>query len=317
MSCDWSARMSKKKKKYAARTPRTVIGGIRAQIVQGSSSRVWWGRRWTEKMEEFRIGARMGRGRNYAISGQVSDLIIQKGQVEAEVQGASKDPYHCVIRFKQVDEAGAQRILTYLQTHPILLAQLVANEMPEEMEEIFAKEHVPFFPQKKEDVWSRCSCPDYANPCKHLAAVYFLLGEAFIRDPSILLLLRGVELPKDETADLPPPLPDRQRVEDLPHNGKRSSTEIYGISSEELRPPVSDDANGADASLLARLGPLPFWRGQERFVDTLTHLYSRAALRGRIAWSGDFLDLRREDEKVIIHGAGLQLKNKKLRVESP
>lgn len=309
--------MSKKKKKYAARTPRTVIGGIRAQIVQGGSPRVWWGRRWTEKMEEFRIGARMGRGRNYAISGQVSDLTIQKGQVEAEVQGASKAPYHCTIRFKQVDTEGAQRILVHLQTHPILLAQLMANEMPYEIEDLFLKEHVPFFPQKKEDVWSHCSCPDYANPCKHLAAVYFLLGEAFVRDPGILLFLRGLSLPKFEISDEDNTPAEQKEATKSSKNEKISAVDYYGLSATSMLPPVKDDSNGADASLLARLGPLPFWRGQERFVDTLSHLYSRAAMRGRIAWSGDFLDLRREDEKVIVHGANLQMKNKRLRVESP
>lgn len=309
--------MSKKKKRYAARAPRTVIGGIRAQIAQGSSTRVWWGRRWTEKMEEFRIGARMGRGRNYAISGQVSDLAIQKGQVEAEVQGASKDPYHCVIKFKQVEVDAVQRIWAYLQTHPILLAQLMANEMPYEMEEIFKKEHVPFFPQKKEDIWSHCSCPDYANPCKHLAAVYFLLGEALIRDPGILLLLRGLSLPKRKATD-PISLPENQTsIAKSKEKSELSAADFYGVSGNALPPPVTDASNGADASLLARLGPLPFWRGQERFVDTLSHLYSRAATRSRIAWSGDFLDLRREDEKIIIHGANLQMKNKRLRIESP
>jgi len=70
------------------------------------------------------------------------------------------------------------------------------------------------------------------------------------------------------------------------------------------------------APLIYRLGPLPFWRGQERFTDTMEHLYARAATRGWTVWTGEALDLRREDEKVIIKGASLHLKQRKMRVDT-
>jgi hypothetical protein len=70
------------------------------------------------------------------------------------------------------------------------------------------------------------------------------------------------------------------------------------------------------APLIQRLGPLPFWRGQERFADTLEHLYARAATRGWTVWTGEPIDLRREDEKNIISGANLHLKNRRMRVDA-
>ena len=74
-----------KKKRYTLRTPVNVKGGIRAQNPHAGNLRVWWSRRWTEVLENFRLGARLGRGRNYAVSGQVSSLVISPGLVVASV----------------------------------------------------------------------------------------------------------------------------------------------------------------------------------------------------------------------------------------
>ena len=312
------------KKKYAIRTPLTVKGGIRAQQANVGVSRVWWSRRWTEMMENFRIGARLGRGRNYAISGQVSDLNIKPGVTEARVQGAAPDPYVCVIKFKLVEDEAREHILRNLKKNPMLLARLLSGEMPFEIEGFFREVGMPFFPQRTDDVWSHCSCPDYANPCKHLAAVYYLLGESFARNPLLLLTLRGlpIALPGEAAPDSV-----KSRAESShPKNAEAVSltpAAVYGAprsvsaafpdlppSGEPVSPP-----NIPNAPFLARLGPLPFWRGQERFVDTLTHLYARAAPRGRIVQTGDVLDLRREEEKVVIKGGNLRLSNRRLRVD--
>lgn len=300
-----------KKKQFAIRTPLTVKGGIRAQSARGGNTRVWWSRRWTEMMESFRIGARLGRGRNYAASGQVSELVICEGRVEADVQGAAKEPYRCTLEFLQLTSEAEKKIRLHLCQYPALLARILADELPYELETLFRQAGMPLFPRKKDDVKSHCSCPDYANPCKHLAAVYFLLGEAVSRSPRLLLMLRGLHLP--ETAQPPEASPL------LPAGLPETATllECYGTPGNAMPPPVHEQADGSDAALLHRLGAFPFWRGQEKFVETLSHLYPRAVARGRIVWSGDRLDLRREDEKFVIKGGNLQLKGKKLRVESP
>lgn len=303
--------MSKKKRQYAVRTPLTVKGGIRAQMATSGASRVWWSRRWMEMMEDFRIGARLGRGRNYAVSGQVSRLTFTDGQTEADVQGSSPHPYHCTIRLRQLTPEAADRIRSHLYRHPMLLGRLLAGELPFELETLFTENGTPFFPQRKEDVWSRCTCPDYANPCKHLAAVYFLLGETFVRKPSLLLTLRGLNLPE---LDFPIPAETPRKTEGTPPE-TLSATACYGAPHDPLPPDPLPIQNGPDVPLLARLGPLPFWRGQERFIDTLSHLYARAATRGQIIRTGDVLDLRREDEKVIITGGSLHLKGHKLRID--
>jgi uncharacterized Zn finger protein len=305
--------MSKKKKKYAARTPLGVKGGIRAQTAHGWHARVWWSRRWTEVMESFRLGARLGRGRNYAVSGQVSELSVEAGRVTACVQGSSSEPYASEIRFRCLSGESKARAVRALNAQPVLLARLLVGDLPHEVEEVFQKEGCPLFPQRASDLQSRCSCPDWANPCKHLAAVYYLIGEAIAKRPLLLLALRGVG-----RADLVgEPAPDDEAGREAAGAPEPLSAEaFYGTPKAEFRDFGEAAKTAVSAPLIQRLGPLQFWRGQERFVDTLEHLYARAAPRGWAVWTGEQLDLRREDEKVVITGANLHLRHRKMRVDA-
>ncbi|MDD2459611.1 MAG: SWIM zinc finger family protein [Kiritimatiellia bacterium] len=304
-----------KKKRYALRTPLTVKGGIRSQNAHSGPLRAWWSRRWTEVIERFRLGARLGRGRNYAVSGQVSQLEIAPGMITAQVQGANKEPYASSIRFRTVAEDAKAGLIAALRAQPMLVARLLVAELPLEVEGLFRAAGCPLFPQRENDLTSRCSCPDYANPCKHLAAIYYLLGEAITKNPLLLLGVRGIsraELLGD--AALTAPAPAATARPDAP-----ASVDLAGFYGSP-HPPFEDFGTAVKAlthaPLIYRLGPLPFWRGQERFSDTLEHLYARAAARGWAVWAGEPLDLRREDEKVIITGANLHLKGRRMRVDT-
>ncbi|MDD4101609.1 MAG: SWIM zinc finger family protein [Kiritimatiellae bacterium] len=298
------------KKQYTARTPLGVKGGIRAQGAALGPNRAWWSRRWTEVFEGFRLGARLGRGRSYAVSGQVSELEIVPGRVTALVQGAAPEPYRSEISFKTVSGAARESLVEALRQRPMLTARLLVSDLPQETEELFRAAGCPLFPRRKEDLVSRCSCPDYANPCKHLAAVYCLLGDEITRSPLLLLALRGIT-----RADLvgEPPEPPR------PCDMSASATDpvpFYGAPPEAEPDYGPATHSTARAPLICRLGPLPFWRGHERFIDTMEHLYARAAARGWTVWTGEPLDLRREDEKVIVKGASLHLKRRSIRADS-
>lgn len=324
-----------KKKTYKLRTPLTLRGGIRAQTAHAGPFRVWWSRRWTDVLEGFRMGARLGRGRHYAISGQVSDLQITPGLVSAEVQGASTEPYRCEIRFAALTESQKQKICTAMKSRPMLTARLLAGELPHEVESFFEQASAPLFPRRSNDIQSKCSCPDWANPCKHLAAVYCLMGETISRNPLLLLALRG--LSRADLLDAEASEPTLARDSSQASGAKTSETKALKKSSKGKAKKNKDEAcvlpeafygtqhtpitdfglmppPGIIAPLLQRLGPLPFWRGQERFADTLEQLYSRAIPRGMMVWSGEPLDLRRPEEKVIVTGASLHLKQH-LRIE--
>jgi uncharacterized Zn finger protein len=309
--------MSKKKKKFKLRTPLNVKGGIRAQNPHAGHLRVWWSRRWTEVLENFRLGARLGRGRNYAVSGQVSSLVIQPGFVTADVQGSDPAPYASDIRFRAVGGEAKARIIERLRQSPLALARLLVSDLPSDVEGLFRAEGCPLFPQRANDLVSHCTCPDYANPCKHLAAVYYLLGEAITKNPLLLLELRGISRTDllGEAAE-----PEGAVSEGFASEGADESPltreRFYGTPQEEYHDYGPALKSVTPAPLIYRLGPLPFWRGQEKFTDTLEHLYARAATRGWTVWTGEPLDLRREDEKVVIKGANLHLKHHRMRVDT-
>jgi uncharacterized Zn finger protein len=184
------------KKRYPVRMPR-FAAGIRAQESRTGSGRSWWAKRWLEAMEAMRLGARLGRGRSYALSGQVTSLRLEGPRVTASVVGARPDPYSVGIVFRVPDEAAHARIVARLRAEPMLVARLLADDLPMEVEAVFREEGLDLFPGGKlaprtYDVTTSCSCPDYANPCKHVVAAMLLLGEEIARRPTTLLELRGI-----------------------------------------------------------------------------------------------------------------------------
>jgi len=134
---------------------------------------------------------RLGRGRSYARRGQVMDIREQNGAITAKVQGTRRTPYQVHIRVKPLSDKEWERVLDLLADQAIFTAQLLAGEMPTDIEEAFTAAGTSLFPASARDLETNCSCPDWANPCKHIAAVYFLLGEAFDDDPFMIFRLRG------------------------------------------------------------------------------------------------------------------------------
>lgn len=184
------------KKRYPLRIPR-YAAGIRAQELRSGASRSWWSRRWLEAVEPMGFGGRLARGRNYAVSGQIISMKMQGPAVVAEVVGTRADPYRVDIAFTVPEERVRSAIVARLRAEPMLVARLLADELPMEVEEIFKSEGAALFPGGKlgpgrYDVTISCSCPDWANPCKHSCAVMLVLGEEVARRPLTLLELRGI-----------------------------------------------------------------------------------------------------------------------------
>ena len=184
------------RKKFPVRIPR-FAAGIRAQEPRGSVGRSWWSKRWTQSLEGMGLGARLGRGRNYAMSGQVVEMTLQGPHVSATVVGGRPEPYEVTVDFRAPEGAARRRIVSALRSEPMLVARLLADDLPTEVEGIFRGEGYDLLPGGKlgpgrYDVTTRCSCPDYANPCKHSSAALLILGEEVARRPMTLVELRGI-----------------------------------------------------------------------------------------------------------------------------
>jgi uncharacterized Zn finger protein len=173
------------------RPPRRVEGGLRARSGRGAIGTSWWSRRFLAVLESLALGGRLTRGRSYARAGQVLNLDVTPGTVSAHVQGSRPAPYQVRIGLAVFDEATWTRLEELLAAQAFFSARLLAGELPPELERLFEDAGAPLFPRAVGDLDMRCSCPDFAVPCKHLAATFYLLAEAFDVDPFQLLHWRG------------------------------------------------------------------------------------------------------------------------------
>jgi uncharacterized Zn finger protein len=171
--------------------PLEAEGGIKARSKRGGFARNWWATRWIQAMERLVEVKRLRRGRNYARRGQVLSIEETKEGVAARVQGSRRTPYKVKIQVKPLSDAQWEKVIDVLADQAIFTAQLLAGEMPPDIEEAFAEAGVSLFPDRQGDLVTACSCPDWANPCKHVAATHYILGEQFDEDPFLLFRLRG------------------------------------------------------------------------------------------------------------------------------
>jgi uncharacterized Zn finger protein len=153
----------------------------------------WWGQRWIEALEDVLRGdsARLARGRTYARAGRTHDLVVKGGKVTAKVTGSRATPYKVTIELAQLGEAAWKKAIDGMAKKAQFSAELLAGQMPLQIDEVFREAGVSLFPKQRADLKTSCSCPDWGDPCKHVAATHYVLGEALDRDPFLLFELRG------------------------------------------------------------------------------------------------------------------------------
>jgi uncharacterized Zn finger protein len=171
--------------------PIAVEGGIKAKSKRGAIGEQWWSRRFIAVLESYGLSGRLQRGRSYARRGQVIEFTMAAGRVTARVQGSRPQPYQVSITVRPLTAAQWRAVERRLAGQALFRARLLAGEMPAEIEEVFAACGTPLFPEAASDLAMSCNCPDWGVPCKHLAAVCYVLAEAFDADPFAMLAWRG------------------------------------------------------------------------------------------------------------------------------
>ena len=283
---------------YPRPTKRRPADGIIAKTQRGQQfGKTWWAGKWLAALERLVDTGRLSRGRSYARSGQVLNIDISAGRVASRVQGSLSQPYKIVINIKPLNDKDWEKVLDALAAQAIFAAKLLAGEMPPDIEDAFAAAGLSLFPTNRKDLETDCSCPDWSNPCKHIAAVYYLLGEQFDEDPFLLLRLRGrtrqqitAALSARRTAGLnaEPAAPGRRKAvkraarpaeKFVPLARRLDDFWSAGDDLERLR--FTIQAPPVEAAPIKRLGEPPFWASQPPFIDTFAPAYTaitRAAL---------------------------------------
>jgi len=274
--------------------PLRPADGIRAQSKRGAFASGPWAKRWIAALESFQLGARITRGRAYARSGQVTQIALELGGVRAQVQGSRPKPYDVTIRVRELGAKEWHAIGAAIGNDLRLSAALLAGDMPEDIETAFAAAGASLFPASIDEMKTACSCPDWSNPCKHIAAVFYLIGEEFDRDPFLLFVVRG--LARENVRDLFGPAPDpvasaQQRAIKAPRAARLLPDAFWGDNITEpdsLRTRVVAIAPDEPAEL-KRAGKFPFWRGDIALRDALVPIYDDAATHA-LDWLADRAD---------------------------
>ncbi|HVW29701.1 MAG TPA: SWIM zinc finger family protein [Polyangiaceae bacterium] len=153
----------------------------------------WWGQRWIAALNEVLRGdeGRLARGRTYARAGRTHDLAVEQGKVTARVTGSRDTPYKVTLKLAQLTDSEWNAAIAAMAAKAQFAAALLAGEMPKDIDGAFQATGASLFPKRREDLVTSCSCPDWGDPCKHVAATHYVLGEALDRDPFLLFELRG------------------------------------------------------------------------------------------------------------------------------
>lgn len=218
----------------------------------------WWVQRWVDLLNNYRFKKRLERGRKYAREGNILNIEYKGSKVIALVQGTADDPYKLSIWLDAFTDEDWNYVIDTLAEHALFSAQLLAGEMPDDIEGVFTANGLSLFPFQLSEVHSKCDCPDPKNPCKHIAAVYYQLGDFFREDPFILFQLRG----RDRG----------QILESLRQQRQQSAVVEGGDDVEPVAVPPAVEADMAIAPTSAAYTPInvaQFWQYEEPLDPSL------------------------------------------------
>lgn len=303
--------------------PRRVSGGIRLRSTSGQSARNWWAQRWIRSMENVVDVNRLRRGRYYAQQGQVLSIDEDDGQIIAKVQGSRSKPYLVRISLKPFSEEEWANLLKVLSGKAIFSAELLNGHMPNNIEDAFAEAGVSLFPSRTGELLTDCTCPDWANPCKHVAATHYILGDRFDDDPFLIFRLRGYtqeqiinglrkhrlgvdavmaaadagKPSQAEDSDIGEEEDDEASLGQLPDVFDDEALDEFWCAPDDLADfPVRIQAPEVQFPIIKRLGE-PDAAGRYRLSDLLGNTYMAVSQAAQIiAFMGSDLDDEEEDE---------------------
>ncbi len=274
-------------------------------------SRTWWGQRFIAALEQFTDPGRLGRGRSYASNGRILEYKLANGTVTAKVRGSInpyfgvyKEPiYKTTIKIKPISSANWTKAMRHIGSRADLVTKLLMNEMPDTIEDGFSELGLHLLPHSESDFDTDCSCPDWSNPCKHIAGVYYLLASALDRDPFLMFELRGLsredlhaELVRSPLGQIlssalksEDVLPEVEPVESLhtrpvrqPAVATASHKEFWTGAKRLPALSATPSQTNVPALLIKKQGDYPeFWHKDASFISVMEELYERIRTKNR------------------------------------
>ncbi|MCP6761157.1 MAG: SWIM zinc finger family protein [Fischerella sp. CENA71] len=266
-------------------------------------SRTWWGDRFIKALEAFTDEGRLQRGRSYARGGKVKSFEIEQNHITAQVRGSVnpyfgvyKEPtYHIEIEIKAINKTNWKQAIDKLSSKASIVSRLLLNEVPENIEDNFAELGLHLLPHSRKDFTTSCSCPDYANPCKHIAGVYYLVASQLDSNPFLLFELRGLSKAELQAKLADSPLGKALSAElnnqDIPiENSTSLYTKVekqtvtqkptareFWLSTKRLPQTIEvPTKSSVSAILIKKQGDFPaFWQKDNSFIATMEELYGR------------------------------------------
>lgn len=156
--------------------------------------KTWWGKKWLETFTGIDYDNRLPRGRTYANTGRAYDIKIQKNIITAKVQGSRSRPYTVEVILKSFNQIEKESIHNIIVSSPSILAALINKKLPSLLLKKLNEHEIHLFPSNWKEVEADCSCPDWAMPCKHIAAVIYLIGAEIDKNPFMVFRIHDCDL---------------------------------------------------------------------------------------------------------------------------
>jgi uncharacterized Zn finger protein len=266
-------------------------------------SRTWWGKVFIEALESFTDSGRLQRGRSYANGGKVKSFEIDGNHITAKVRGSInpyfgvyKEPtYNISLEITPIAKSKWNLVVDKLSSKASTISRLLLNEVPENIDDSFAELGLHLLPHSRQDFKTKCSCPDYANPCKHIAGVYYLVAAQLDENPFLLFELRGLSKSELQAKLAQTPLgkilSEELNTKEVPLElstsfytriEKRSlkeqpSAREFWLGTKRLPQTIDVPAtNSVPAIAIKKQGDYPsFWHKDNSFIETMEELYQR------------------------------------------
>jgi uncharacterized Zn finger protein len=275
----------------------------------GEFSRTWWGQKFITAIESFTDSARLGRGRSYARGGKILEFAVNKGKIEATIRGSvnpyfgvyTEPRYHTVVEIKAIAKKDWSKIIQSMAKNASFVSKLLLNEVPENIESSFREVNKNLLPRSESDFQTSCSCPDWSNPCKHIAGLCYRFASELDEDPFLIFELRGLtkeqlhqELAKTplgraliaglQTEELAPnPITSYYTRPQIKQFNASTSLKKFW-QGKTITPPDFSETRETNISgiLVKKAGDFPeFWHQDTSFIAIMEELYQRVKTKNR------------------------------------